>query len=371
MKLEDVSRLRMQNQHLYENSFKHPDDVVSWFGAMQAQDYSAAKWAVSLRSKNLSNSSLDQYFGEGKILRTHVLRPTWHFVTPADIRWMLQLTTPHICMQVIHWYRSLGLTDEVFTKTDAVLTEALKCSKQLTRSNLAEPLRQSGINVELNNLRLTFIMLHAELEGIICSGALQGKEHTYALLDERVPQTKLLTHDEALAELTERYFRSHGPATVKDYTWWSSLPVADAKHGIEMVGSELRHEKMGGQDYWFFAHEDINQFSIAASYLLPNFDEYIIGYSDRSAIFDVSYASGLDARHNPLFQHTVVMDGRIVGTWKRTIQKTKVIVTVKPFVKLDNSEQECLRKAMMGYGRFMGLPAELVIENASTKPLEN
>jgi hypothetical protein len=326
MKLEDVSRLRMQNQHLYENSFKHPEAVVSWFGAMQAQDYSAAKWAVSLRSKNLSNSSLDQYFGEGKILRTHVLRPTWHFVTPADIRWMLQLTTPHVRVQSIHWYRSLGLTDEVFTKTDAVLTEALKCSKQLTRSNLAEPLRQSGINVDLNNRRLTFIIFHAELEGIICSGALQGKEHTYALLDERVPQTKLLTHDEALAELTERYFRSHGPATVKDYTWWSSLPVAEAKHGIEMVGSELRSEKMGGQDYWFFAHEDINQFSLATSYLLPNFDEYIIGYSDRSAIFDVSYAKGLDARHNPLFQYTIVMDGRIAGLGNVQYKKAKLLL---------------------------------------------
>jgi hypothetical protein len=370
MNLEDVTRLRMRNQRLDESSFEHPDYVVSWFGAMQAQDYSAAKWAVSLRSKNLSNSLLDQSFGEGKILRTHVLRPTWHFVTPADIRWMLQLTAPHIRAQAIHWYRSLGLTDEVFAKTDALLTEAL-CGKQLTRSNLAKPLKQSGINIVLNNLRLTFIMFHAEIEGIICSGALQGKEHTYALLDERAPQTRLLTHDEALAELTERYFRSHGPATVKDYTWWSSLPVAEAKHGIEMVGSELRREKIGGQDYWFFAPEDINRFSIDASYLLPNFDEYIIGYSDRNSIFDVSYASGLDARHNPLFQHTIVMDGRIAGTWKRTLQKNKAIVVVKPFVKLDNSKQECLRKAVLGYGRFMGLPAELVIENSSTKQLAN
>jgi hypothetical protein len=344
---------------------------VSWFGAIQAQDYSFAKWAVSLRSKNLSNSSLDQSFGEGKILRTHVLRPTWHFVTPADIRWMLQLTAPHIRVQVFHWYRSLGLTDEVFTKTDAVLTEALKCGKQLTRSNLDELLKQSGINVGLNNLRLTFIMLHAEIEGIICSGALQGKEHTYALLDERVPKTKLLTHDGASAELTGRYFRSHGPATVKDYTWWSSLPVAEAKHGIEMVGSELRREKIGGQDSWFFAPEDVNQFSIDTSYILPNFDEYIIGYSDRSAIFDESYASGLDARHSPLFQHTIVMDGRIAGTWKRTLQKSKAIVFVKPFVKLDNSKQESLRKAVTGYGRFMDLHTELVMENPSTKPLTN
>ena len=367
MNLEDVTRLRMRNQRWCESSFEHPDDVVSWFGAMQAQDYSAAKWAVSLRSKNLSNSLLDQSFGEGKILRTHVLRPTWHFVTPADIRWILQLTAPHIRAQAIHWYRSLGLTDEVFTKTDAVLTEALKCGRQLTRSNLAEPLKQLGINVVLNSLRLTFIMFHAELEGIICSGALQGKEQTYALLDERAPQIKLLKHNEALAELTERYFRSHGPATVKDYTWWSSLPVAEAKHGIEMVGSELRREKIGGQDYWFFAHEDINQFSLAASYLLPNFDEYIIGYSDRSAIFDGSYASGLDARHNPLFQHTIVMDGRIAGTWKRTLQKSKIIVFVKPFVKLDNSKQECLRKAAIEYGRFLDLPIELVLENATTK----
>jgi len=196
----------MLNQRITEASFKHPQEVVSWFGAMQAQDYSAAKWAVTLRSNNLTDNLLDQAFAEGKILRTHVLRPTWQFVTPADIRWLLQLSSLRIHEQMRHWYLISGLDTDMFKKTDATIAKVLKGGNQLTRTEIGSVLKQSNIGVELNNLRLTFMMLHAEVEGIICSGALRGKEHTYALLDERAPQNRHLTHDEALAELVKRYF---------------------------------------------------------------------------------------------------------------------------------------------------------------------
>ncbi len=215
----------------------------------------------------------------------------------------------------------------------------------------------------MNNLQLAFIMMHAELDGVVCSGVLKGKQHTYALLDERAPGSNEFTQDEALAELTKRYFTSHGPATIKDYCWWSGLSVAEVKRGMEILSPKLVHEKIGGQDYWFFAHEKVKPKSSNALCLLPNFDEYIIGYTDRSAIFDAANAQGKDARHNPLFQPTIMLDGQIVGTWKRTIQKRKVTVTAKPFIKLPNPKQELLTKAMERYSKFIELPVELTIEN--------
>ncbi len=362
MNLKDIVQLRLSNQRITENLFERPEEVVSWFGAIQAQDYSAAKWAIALRSNSLSNSCLDQAFAEGKILRTHVLRPTWHFVAPTDIRWMLQLSAQRVNEQMTHWYHSAGLTSNAFKKANAVITKVLQGGKQLKRTEIASELKKSNLGIALNNLTLTFIMLHAELDGVVCSGALKGKQQTYSLLDERAPKTRKLTHDEALAKLTKRYFESHGPATIKDYSWWSSLSVVDARRGIDMVSSELTHETITKQDYWF-VNPDRKPSSKAAILLLPNFDEYIIGYTDRTAIFDESFASGLDARHNPLFQNTILIDGQIMGTWKRTIQKSNAIVVAKPFIKLSNPKQELLEKAVLRYSKFLEVPSELVIES--------
>ncbi len=256
MNLSDIKQLRMHNQCISESLFELPEQVVSWLGVMQAQDYTAAKWAVALRCNNLTNSLLDQAFAEGKILRTHVLRPTWQLVTPADIGWMLQLSAQRVHEQMAHWYRSSGLDNAVFKKTNAIITKVLRGGNQLTRFEIGSVFKHSSIGFELNNLQLAFIMLHAELDGVVCSGALKGKEHTYALLEERAPKTIKLTRDEALAELTKRYFASHGPATVKDYAWWSSLSVAEVKRGIEIVASQLNHETLAGHDYWFVISDD-------------------------------------------------------------------------------------------------------------------
>ena len=365
MNLGDVIRLRIHNQCIVETVFERPEEVISWFGAVQAQDYLAAKWSVGLRSNGLSESSLDLALAEGKILRTHVLRPTWHFVTQADIGWMLELSAQRVHKQMAHWYRSASLDNAFFKKTNRIIANTLQGGKQLTRSEIASLLKQSNVGVEINNLRLTFIMLHAEVDGIICSGALKGKAHTYAFLDDRVTKTKKLTHEESLVELTKRYFVSRGPATVKDYAWWSSLSMAEAKAGVEMVTPKLAHEIINKQDYSFFGNENFRADSSEAVYLLPNFDEYIIGYTDRSAIFESPYASGLDARHNPLFQNTIVTDDRIVGTWKRILQKNKVSIVAKPFLKLPDSKLELLMQAVMRYSRFIEKPVDLVIDTHS------
>jgi hypothetical protein len=359
MNLTNIPLLRMSNQCISESLFERPEEVVSWFGAVQSQDYAAAKWAVGLRSVNLTDGLLDNALAEGRILRTHLLRPTWHFVAPSDIRWILQLTAPRIHKQMAHWYRSSGLDGQIQKKTDAAISQALQGHRQLTRSELAVEIRKS-VPVNITNLQITFLMLHAELEGIVCSGGLKGKAHTYALLDERVPQTKTLTHEEALCKLTKRYFRSHGPATARDFCWWASLPMVEAKTGIDMLTFDLQRATIGGKDYFFMASK--NESSPPTTVvLLPNYDEYIVGYTDRTAVFDKKNSLGLDSRQNPLFQNTLVVNGKIVGNWKRTFQDGKVNVFVKPFENLPAVKRALIDAAVKRYAKFLELMPELIL----------
>src|SRR5260221_11504732 len=212
----DIAHQRLHNQLITQRMFEKPGDVVQWLGAVQAQDYAAAKWALGLRMQGAIDESIEQAFADGTILRTHVMRPTWHFVTPADIRWMLALTAPRVNASNARYYRRLELDDAVFAKSNAVVTKALQGGNQLTRVELGAVLEQAGMATH-DLLRLTYMVGRAELDGLICSGAKRGKQFTYALLDERAPQTKTLARDEALPELAKRYFTGYGPATLKDY----------------------------------------------------------------------------------------------------------------------------------------------------------
>ena len=225
--------------------------MVQWLGAVQAQDYAAAKWAVGLRLQGATADDIEQAATDGAILRTHVMRPTWHFVSPDDIRWLLALTAPRVHAANAYYYHAQGLDDAIFMRSNAALAKALQGGKHLTRQELVSVLKQVGVVTE--NLGFMLIIMHAELDGIVCSGARRGKQFTYALLDERVPQSRTLEHDEALAEFARRYFTSHGPATLQDFVWWSGLTVADARAALAMVTSQLMHEVVDGQTYWFSA----------------------------------------------------------------------------------------------------------------------
>src|SRR5712691_7225652 len=280
----DIAQQRLHNQLITRPMFEKPEDVVRWLGAVQSQDYAAAKWALGLRMQGVTDNAIEQAFADGAIIRTHVMRPTWHFVAPADIRWLLALTAPRINALNAYYYRKLELDDALFRHSNTVLANALQGGKQLTRSELASVLQQAGIAAD-NLLRSTYIIMRAELDGIICSGARRGKQFTYALLDERVPPTRNLDRDEALAEFARRYFTSHGPAALQDFVWWSGLSVADARAGLAMVTSQLIHEVVGGQTYWFSTSTAPAHDLSRTIYLLPNFDEYTVGYTDRSAVF--------------------------------------------------------------------------------------
>ena len=234
---------------------------------------------------HLKDDDIEQEFAEGNILRTHLLRPTWHLVTADDIRWLLGLTAPRVNVANAYMYRKLELDTPVFNCCNDIIVKTLQGHQQLTRSELNAALKEHKIMVE--GLRLGYIMMRAELDGIICSGARRGKQFTYALMDERVPSSKTKNKEEALAELTKRYFASRGPATLKDFSTWSGLLLTDCKKGIEMVKSQLIRERMDGEDFFFSSDISFNTQPFQNFHLLPVYDEFIMGYKDRSAMIQL------------------------------------------------------------------------------------
>jgi len=352
----DILQQRLHNQLLSQTKFTQPSQVVAWLGAVQSQDYAGAKWALAQRTNGLTDAVIEQAFAQGEILRTHVLRPTWHFVTPVDIRWMLALTAPRVRAAMAYMNRQLGLDTAIFEKSNAALTKALQGNKQLTRSELGQILQKAGIPVD--GLHLGHLMGRAELDGIICSGVRRGKQHTYALLEERAPQAKSLEPDEALAELTKRYFTSHGPATLPDFVWWSGLTTTDARKGIEFVKSQFDHEVVDDQTYWFIASGSTRKLSPTV-HLLPDYDEYTVGYTDRAEIFDITHSNKLDARGSVLAQYSIMINGQVAGTWKRTIKKNEVLIELVPFIMLTDDQNQAIIAATQQYGKFLELPVVL------------
>jgi len=352
MKAPDIPSLRLHHQYLSRPDFERPEGVVSWLCAMQAQDYGAAKWAVGLRARGLTEADVERVFNEGKILRTHVLRPTWHFVMPADILWMLQLTSPRVHAASALYYRRLELDEATFKRSETALAKSLRGGNHLTRLEMASALGKAGIAGV--NLRITYLIMHAELEGLICSGPRRGKQFTYALLEERAPQARILKREEALAELARRYFTSHGPATLRDFSWWSGLTIADAKRGVEMAGSQFVQDTLDSQTY-FWSPDSARPGRVSGTYLLPNFDEYVVSYTDRSAFFDPAHDEGLIPRNSMLSHHTIVIDGQVAGTWKRTLSRDSVLIELSPFAPLTKARSRAVRAAAEGYAQFLGL----------------
>jgi Winged helix DNA-binding domain len=351
----EVLRERLRNQGLARPEFRGAKDVVAWLGAVQAQDYAGAKWALGLRGPRLTDADVDRAFDTGAILRTHLMRPTWHFVAPRDIRWMLTLTAPRVHAANAFMYRKLGLEDATLTRSRKVLERALRGGKPLTRSELDTALRRAGIAAD--GLRLAYLMMHAELSGVICSGPRRGKQFTYARLDERAPRARSLAREEALGELTRRYFTSHGPATVRDFAWWSGLTVRDAKAGLEMVKPALVRELVGDLTYWLVATRSVAPPVSPSAYLLPNYDESLIAYRDRGLV--VSDATGGAVPGRDAFAHHLLVDGRIAGSWRRTLQDDSVLLEAATYQSLTRSQAGTLAAAAERYSTFVGLPVTL------------
>lgn len=360
----DVAHQRLRNQQLSATHFSKPQNLVKWMAAVQAQDYMGAKWAVGQRVLGATDDTIEKMFADGKILRTHVLRPTWHFVSPADIRWMLKLTGPRVNLANSHYHRKLELDDAIFRRSNQVLVSALKGGKNLTRDVLRKVL--DGAGIPTNELRLVHLLCRAEIDGVICSGPRSGKRFTHALLEERVPPRKDLARDEALATLTRRYFRSRGPATLQDFVWWSGLTIGDARIGIEMIQRGLEQEVIEGRTHWLLpakpaakgpsyvpAAISIGAVRSQVACLLPTYDEYLIAYKDRSAALE-PIDGNQRALGNAVFISPILIRGCVAGRWTRTFKGNSVAVTLSPFAPLTRAERKAVYEAAHRYGLFSG-----------------
>jgi hypothetical protein len=347
---------RLRNQRLTRTTFRKPDEVVAWLGAVQSQDYPGAKWAVGQRAIGMTDALIERAFNEGAILRTHVLRPTWHFVTPADLRWMMALSGPRVNARCATYYRKLELDSSLLSRSRKVFARALEGGTELTRAELQTALKRAKIAV--TGVRLAFVVMRAELDSVICSGARRGKQFTYALFDEKVPAASPLTREEAVARLTARFFNSHGPATVNDFVWWSGLTVQDARSGIAAVTPALSREEVGDRTYWFVPSRTTAPAASPTGFLLPNYDEYLVAYKDRDAGVSTVIAQRMVEGKLDSYAHPLVLDGQLAGTWRRDIGPRAARVTISPFARLTRENGRMLEDATARFGTFLEMAVE-------------
>ena len=347
---------RLAAQFLARPSRGSVIDVVRALGAVQAQDYAGAKWALGQRVAGATDASIETLFTQGAILRTHVLRPTWHFVDPEDIRWMLALTAPRIAASMSSYNRKVELTPDVFRRSTDAIAKALEGGRHLTRAELREVLARVGITATTQ--RLGHLMMQAELDGVICSGARRGKEFTYALLDERVRPVAPRDRDECLADLAVRYFTRRGPATTSDMSWWSGLAMADVKRAIEVCGRRLRRIDVDDRPHWIAAGQRASA-TRPTAHLLPNYDEYFIGLRDRTAIArrvsDSRLVTGGDAR----IVHVAFVDGQLVGGWRRLVVGSTPVVELDLVTRITRDERSRLEAQVERLGTFLGVPVTM------------
>lgn len=356
MQRSDIPTIRLFQQGISTQRFSTPGEVVCWLGAAQAQDYYGASWALGLRIPGATDDLIEQAFNEGTILRTHIMRPTWHFVTPADIRWIQALTSSRVQTFNGYMYRQHELDETLLAHCAEIIGEALVGGVHLTRDEIGAVLARSGIIAD--GVRLGLIVHYAELEALICSGGRRGKQFTYALTEERAPDARILSREEALAELTRRYFTSHAPATIQDFAWWSGLTVTDVKAGLALCAGELVEEVIDGKSYWLPA--SLPAITIEPSptiHLLPPFDEYGIAYKDHSASLDPDHQN--QAR-NSVYGGLTVIDGQGVGYWRRSFKKGAVVIRSEPWREFTAEENEAFADAAGRLGAFLGKP--VVIE---------
>jgi hypothetical protein len=352
----DIARRRLANQRLVGKPFGSAVEVVGRLGAVQAQDYSGAKWAIAQRTRNATDAAVERCIARGDILRTHVLRPTWHFVLPADIRWMLTLTAPRVAAQMASNNRRLGLTPRLFARANDALARALEGGTQLIRAEIAEALHSAGIDAA-DGLRLGHMLMQAELDAVICSGARRDKQITYALLDERAPSTKPLDRDEALTTLAQRYFSTRSPATPQDFAWWSGLTVGDAKRAV--AAARVRdHDKPTEPT--------------SSVHLLPNYDEFFIAYRDRRAILDRVDDIVPMQQGTALFAHVIEIDGQLVGGWRRVATAKSLDVETTYVARVTAAERRGVAAQIERYKAFAmagHFPARPPYDGASSNAL--
>ncbi len=354
----DICHQRLISHQITHSFSTEPHEVVARMGAVQAQDYLAALWAVGLRARSANEQQIEQALADKTIVRTWPMRGTLHFVAAADVRWMLELLTPRVVAARQRRLQQLGLDEQVIARSADVVTKALQGGKQIARTELYHVLQQA--NVPTDGQRGIHILGWLAHDQLLCFGAREGKQPTFTLLEEWVPHAPMMQRDEALAALAQRYFTGHGPATLYDFMWWSGLTARDARVGLAAAASQLGHEASGGVDYYFAQALPAHQ-QVPNAFLLPAFDEYLVGYKDRSAVIDPAHMLQVNPGSNGVFSPIIVIDGRVVGVWKRAFKKDTVTLTIRPFTSFTEAEIEAVKTAAEGYARFVGYSPVIAI----------
>lgn len=359
MDLRTLVATRLENHQLLQPELDKPADVVKWFGAMQAQDYLASLWAIGCRTRHGVEKDVEQAIIDKKIVRSWPLRGTLHFVAADDIHWMLELSKARIDAK--HGNRikkEYNLDEKIFTRCKKILEKALTNNQQLTRDDLYEVLEKSKIATGMQ--RGLHIISQLARDGLICFGPRKGKQQTFVLLDNWIRSSKKINRDEAIAKLAERYFTSHGPATLSDFTWWSGLAPAEAKSGLEQIKSTLHHEDLDGNTFWMSSSALLLQKKNSSNiHLLPSFDEYIISYADRSAVLEDVYFRKMVFTSNGIFNPVVVVNGKVAGLWKRSLKNKSVEIELKPFTFFSETQRKKILSAARRYGDFIGCEVHL------------
>lgn len=353
----DIAALRLYQQLISNQRLNTPEHIVAHLGGMQGQDLPGVKWSIGLRLPDGVQSDVDGAFDAGQIIRTWPMRGTLHVVAATDVRWVLSLTSPKNLSGSQKRREALELDDNTLARCHRIFSKTLQGGKQKNRDEMYAALEAAGISVE--GQRGYHILWNAALHGLICLASMDAKDQNYALLEEWVKPVKAKTRDEALAELAWRYFGSRGPATIKDFIWWSGLSATEARAGFEDIKSKLVSETIAQTIYWM-STDIASPKGKASAFALPGFDEYILGYQDRSAVLAPRHAEKVCPGKNGMFASTIVIDGQVVGTWKRTVKKNAIAITAVPFNRLSKAEMSSFKQAAEGYGAFLGSVTEIV-----------
>jgi len=368
----DVTALgmsRLVTHRLAGDRCATPEEVVRWMGAMQAQAYGQALWAIGLRTQAATLVDVERAIAERRILQTWPLRGTLHFIPAQDARWMLTVSAPRMLRAATRRMAQLELDEATIKRSAALFRDALAGGKRLTRLAMMTLLDDAGITP--TGQRGYHILWQAAQAGVICLGPLEGRQQTFALLDEWVPGAHDLSRADALAELAGRYFTSHGPATVHDFAWWTGLTLTEARVGLDAAKSRLVVDKRGGTEYWLSAAVGSAAHDASHVHLLPGFDEYVLGYKDRGAVLAAEHASKIVPGNNGVFMPALVVDGQVVGTWTRTRTRTALGLTIHPFAPCIVTD-ESLAAAAQRYGDFMGVPVTSIdMDDTSGAPVSS
>jgi hypothetical protein len=354
---DDILQRRLENQRIARASFRRAEDVVAWFGAMQAQDYLGSLWAIGQRMLAATEATVEAAESRRAIVRTWPMRGTLHFVAAADVRWMTQLLAPKvIARNAARLKRDVDLHPRVISRCRDVVARALEGGKRLERAQIYQALDARKIRTGAS--RGLHILWWLANEGTICLAGRQGKQHTFALLDEWIPKSRALEKEAALAELASRYFTSHGPATIRDFMWWAGVTAKDAKAAIDGAGRRLASDVVDGVHYWSGGRRNVRRAhaprdSTSSVKLLPAYDEFTVGYEDRSLLVEGRESEGFG-----LLSPVVIIGGRVVGMWKRTIVRNAVRVDTKLNRALTLPEKTALRDAMEKYREFLVLDGQ-------------